>query len=130
MRRKKRDFLESELTPLIDIVFLLLVFFMVTSVFKKDELKLSLSLPQSESGNTSKKEVKDIKISLSADKLLFNGKEIELNNLKTSLQKISDKALPVAFKADENVQYKKIIDVLDVLQSEEFFNLDLITERR
>ena len=47
MRKKnKREELVPDLTPLMDIMFLLLIFFIVTSVFRKNEHLLSLNLPQ------------------------------------------------------------------------------------
>ena len=44
---KRRESLGLDLTPVIDVVFILLIFFIVTSVFKKDELALVLDLPSS-----------------------------------------------------------------------------------
>ena len=44
---KRREPLTPDLTPLIDVVFILLIFFIVSSVFKKEELALMLSLPVS-----------------------------------------------------------------------------------
>ena len=44
---KKREILTPDITPLIDVVFILLIFFIVSSVFKKDELALVLNLPTS-----------------------------------------------------------------------------------
>ena len=44
---KRREALGLDLTPIIDVVFILLIFFIVSSVFKKDELALVLNLPTS-----------------------------------------------------------------------------------
>ena len=44
---KRRESLSLDLTPVIDVVFILLIFFIVTSVFKKEELALMLDLPTS-----------------------------------------------------------------------------------
>ena len=51
MRRlvKKRELISMDLTPLIDVMFLLLIFFIVASEFKKNESILNLSLPNSAS---------------------------------------------------------------------------------
>ena len=45
---KRRETLGIDLTPVIDVVFILLIFFIVTSVFKKDELALMLDLPEAD----------------------------------------------------------------------------------
>jgi len=42
---KRREHIAPDLTPLIDVVFLILIFFMVSSTFKKEELALLLTLP-------------------------------------------------------------------------------------
>jgi len=59
-RRHRREQLSMDLTPLIDVVFLLLIFFLVTSVFKKDELALLLKLPKSEQGAGKEKKVEQL----------------------------------------------------------------------
>ncbi|MFA7092415.1 MAG: biopolymer transporter ExbD, partial [Arcobacteraceae bacterium] len=72
---KRREKLNTDLTPLIDVVFILLIFFIVTSVFKKDELALILDLPKS-NAKESQIEQREITIELSEEKLAFKGKEI------------------------------------------------------
>ncbi|MFY4744115.1 ExbD/TolR family protein, partial [Aliarcobacter butzleri] len=56
---KRREALSLYLTPVIDVVFILLIFFIVTSVFKKKELALLLDLPTS---NAKEMEVKEEQI--------------------------------------------------------------------
>ena len=74
--RKHRETLTPDITPLIDIVFILLIFFIVSSVFKKEELALNLQLPNS-SAKELEVEVKQINIELSTDSsLAYLGKEI------------------------------------------------------
>ena len=51
-RKSRREYLTPDLTPLIDVVFLLLIFFMVSSVFKKEELALLLNLPKTQEGKS------------------------------------------------------------------------------
>ena len=53
-RRKQREDLVPELTPMIDVIFLLLIFFMVATVFKKDEAVLLLQLPKAKDATVSK----------------------------------------------------------------------------
>jgi biopolymer transport protein ExbD len=45
---RRREPLSPDMTPLIDVVFLLLIFFLVSTSFKKDELALLLNLPTSQ----------------------------------------------------------------------------------
>ena len=64
-RRHKREAISMDLTPLIDIVFLLLIFFLVTSSFKKEQLALLLKLPKAEQGAGTEKKTEQLTIELS-----------------------------------------------------------------
>jgi len=124
---KRREKLNTDLTPLIDVVFILLIFFIVTSVFKKDELALILDLPKS-NAKESQIEQREITIELSEEKLAFKGKEITLNDLNLELKRISDKNKPVILRIDKNVKYEKVVKILDLLQEHRLNNLALITK--
>ena len=67
---KKREILTPDITPLIDVVFILLIFFIVSSVFKKDELALVLNLPTSSAKEIELKQ-KEIIIELNHEKLQY-----------------------------------------------------------
>ena len=130
MRRKKREFLETELTSLIDVVFLLLIFFMATSVFKKDELKLSLTLPSAGKGEAVNQQIEIIRLEVTKDKMSMNGQNITLEGLKEKVSSIKDKKIPIELRIDKVVQYQRIVDVLNLLKSSGFYNLDLITQKQ
>ena len=125
---KRRESLGIDLTPVIDVVFILLIFFIVTSVFKKEELALVLDLPAS---NAEEKEVgkDEIFIELSPSKLAIKGIEVSFESLEDNLKEIKDKTKPLIVRIDEKVQYKRLVKVLDLLQKYELNNLALITEK-
>ena len=125
---KRREALAPNLTPLIDVVFILLIFFIVTSVFKKEELALLLNLPDSKA-QTLEVEKENISIELSSEKLAFKGKELTLEALEIELQGITDKKRAVIVRIDEEVIYKKIVGVLDLLQKYGLNNLALVTKK-
>lgn len=125
---KRREALVPDMTPLIDVVFILLIFFIVTSVFKKDELALLLNLPDSQA-QTLEVEKEQITIELSKEKLALKGKEVTLDVLEEELKKITDKKRAVIVRIDEEVVYKKIVGVLDLLQKYELNNLALVTKK-
>lgn len=124
---KRREKLNIDLTPLVDVVFILLIFFIVTSVFKKEELALILDLPSSDA-KEAKYEEKNITIELSPDKLAYKGKVVNLNELNLALMKIKNKQESVILRIDKSVQYQKVVEVLDVLQRHKLNNLALITD--
>lgn len=126
---KKREILTPDITPLIDVVFILLIFFIVSSVFKKDELALVLNLPTSSAQEIELKE-KEIIIEINSEKLAIYGKEINLENLDLQMHEIEDKKRNIIFKIDKDVKYEKVVNVLDILQKNQLFNISLITENK
>lgn len=129
MKKRSREILAPDITPLIDVVFLLLIFFMVSTVFKKEELALLLSLPQTQEGESVSAQVEQLTIELSEEELAFNGRTLSLIELEEELKTITDKTRPVDIRIDKSVRYEKIVEVLDKLKLYELTNLSLITEK-
>ena len=125
---KRREALSPDMTPLIDVVFILLIFFIVTSVFKKEELALILNLPDSQS-QVLEVEKKSINIELSKEKLAFGGKEITIDLLEDEFKKVIDNKKAIILRIDEEVKYKRVIKVLDLLQKFNLNNLSLVTKK-
>lgn len=126
---RRRDPLVPEMTPLIDVVFILIIFFIVTSIFKKEELALLLNLPSS-SAKKLDIEQEQITIELSEEQLAFRGEEVTLEVLEEALKKIEDKKRAVIVRIDEEVIYKRIVQILDMLQKYGLNNLALITKKK
>lgn len=127
-RKAKREALTFELTPLIDVVFLLLIFFLVSSVFKKEELALLLNLPKAAKGKKESSKVQNITIEMSKDEIAYNGKKVELAELEVGLQS-EDKKKIVNLRVDGTVIYKRLVKVLDLLQKYKLENVSLITDK-
>jgi biopolymer transport protein ExbD len=128
-RRHRREPLTADLTPLIDVVFLLLIFFLVTSVFKKDELALLLKLPQAAQGKGDEKKLKDITIELSDTEIAINGKKSSMEALPEFLKTAEAKTL-VNLRVDGDVRYERLVKVLDTLREYKLDNISLITEKK
>ena len=126
---KKREILTPDITPLIDVVFILLIFFIVSSVFKKDELALVLNLPTSSAQEIELKE-KEIIIELNDEKLAIYGNETSYESLEEEIIKIENKERNIIFRIDKDVKYEKIIKVLEILQKHQLFNISLITDTK
>lgn len=127
-RRNKRESLTMDLTPLIDVVFLLLVFFLVTSVFKKDELALLLKLPKTEQGSGSEKKIEQLTIELSDSEVAINGKKSTMEELPGTLEKTQKETL-INLRVDGDVKYQRLVKVLDLLQVNKLENISLITNK-
>ncbi len=113
------------MTPLVDVVFLLLIFFLVTSVFKKEELALLLNLPEGKEGGKMV-EKKEAIVEMGKDGLAFNGRPIDLDALDRELGTISDKTLPVIVRIDKKVEYGRIIKLFDMLKKHHLNNIALV----
>lgn len=123
---KRRESLGLDLTPVIDIVFILLIFFIVTSVFKKDQLALVLDLPSS---NAKELQVNkdEIFIEVSKDSLAIKGIKVSFNSLEDNLKEVKNNKKPIIVRIDKEVQYEKVVKVLDLLQKYNLNNLALVT---
>ncbi|MCJ8326163.1 MAG: biopolymer transporter ExbD [Campylobacterales bacterium] len=125
---KRRETLGIDLTAIIDIVFILLIFFIVSSVFKKEELALVLDLPSSNAKSLEVKE-DEIFIELNKDSLAIKGIKVSFDSLEDNLKEIKDIKQTIVLRIDEKVEYKNVIKVLDLLQKYDLNNLALITKK-
>jgi biopolymer transport protein ExbD len=110
---------EVNLTPLIDVVFLLLIFFMVSTTFDKQS-QLQIVLPEANSADTKQKEKNFIDISINAEGEYFVNQQALIKSdeetLKNLLKKTinGDVTLPVVISADGKAPHQSVITVLDV----------------
>ena len=117
MRRQRRNKEESslELTALIDVVFILLIFFMLTATFKKAETSMDLSLPPLDSEKLETTGVESLNLTITLEEMYQNGKEITFDELKDYLQ--SQKVIQsVELRVEDYVSYMKVMEVLSLLQ--------------
>ncbi len=121
---KRREHLTPDLTPLIDVVFLILIFFLVSSTFKKEELALLLTLPDANSA-TMEIEKEDINIELTTDEVALKGKKITFEALDSYFSKIVNKKKPVNVRIDKAVRYERVVKLLDLLNKHDLNNLAL-----
>ena len=120
----KRDYDDDGLLPLVNIIFLLLIFFMIVGVIEKSILKDNLDLPSVELDRFQNKEV--IKIYYDKDKELFiDDKKINLNDISTLLK--TPDAANIVLIADKSLLVSDINKVLFVLQNNEINNIRLLS---
>ncbi len=116
------------ITPLIDVLFILIIFFTITSTFL-EQPGMKLDLPKAESAQTHKVE-KAIVYLTEDSKLFLQDQELKLDNLKTALLKLmegrADKSLIIS--ADEGVQHGLVVQVMDIARSSKVEKLVISTE--
>ena len=121
--------LTLNLTPLIDIVFLLLVFFMLTAHFV-EEKQIALQLPKGVSSEAlSTEEVITISID-QAGIYYLQGEPVHADVLQSRLKAVYTQApkLILQLKADHQVSYEKVVHVLDSARIVGIDNMDIVTE--
>ena len=126
--RKHREFLAPDLTPLIDVVFLLLIFFLVSSVLKREDLAFLLNLPKSQY-SVEVINPKNINISLNLDEIYMEDKKIDFEDLDKNLYEIENKNTSVNVRIDEEVKYQRIIKIFDILKKNNFSNIALVSQK-
>ena len=128
MKKRAREAATPEITPLIDVVFLLLIFFMVSTVFKTNELALLLSLPEASQGEQ-KNPQEGIFIELTNSELAFNGRKVTMETINPLLQNIKEKERPIELRIDKEVKYQRVVDLLDRLKKFQLSNIELVTNQ-
>jgi len=132
-RRRQRDNVEIGLAPLIDVVFILLLFFVVTTTFTR-ETRLKVDLPEAASGTPPEDaEVRPLEVLIGADgSFAVNGKALvqsDLSSLMTSLQRESegDNSLPLTISADGKTPHQAVIIAMDAAGKLGFSRLRIAT---
>ncbi|MCD8524120.1 MAG: biopolymer transporter ExbD [Saccharospirillaceae bacterium] len=132
-KRQNREAVDVNLTPLIDIVFLLLIFFMVSTTFTKEN-HLSIDLPEA-TAEASEAQPQAIEILISAsgeysinDQALINH---QLDTLKRGLQKaLADRqTAPVIITADAKTPHEAVVRAMDAAGQLGLVNLSITTRQ-
>ena len=116
-RRQRLDDVNINLTPLIDVVFLLLIFFMVSTTFTR-ETQLSIDLPEAQ-GQAKAASDRQIEILIDeAGQYRVNGQGLVDNRLRTlqaAIYKISagDTTLPMIITADAQAAHQYVLRAMD-----------------
>jgi len=114
--RKRADFL-VEMTPLVDVVFLMLIFFMVSTRFTVSN-SLKLELPSSKASSQDK-QMKEVLVSVDAKGQLYVQEEaVEDGDLRRRILNISkgDPNMRVVLRADANSLHKRTVFVMDTIR--------------
>jgi biopolymer transport protein ExbD len=123
---------EIDLAPMIDVVFLLLIFFIVTWNFARFETELDVSVPVAEEGADPQRTVGEIIVNIRKDgTIVVNAVELSEDDLFQRLKAISEvyKDQAVILRGDGEASYTDIINALDVIQQANIWNVAFATNR-
>lgn len=117
---------QIDLSPLLDVVFILLIFFIVTTVFVK-ETGVEVSKPEAVSA--SKLEKQSIFIAITDDgSVVYGGQNIGIAGVKSTVtQLLAKQKLPVVLQVDQQVPTKTLVAVMDQAKLAGADNISLAT---
>lgn len=125
LKKRKREGVQVDMTPLIDMMFLLIIFFLIATSFQTYK-KISVKLPGSETGENPANEAFIITV--------LNNNEIQIENQKFSISSfdafVSENKSNLSSKfiyinADRKVDYEIIIKILDILRKNSLTSISL-----
>lgn len=129
---RPRAQVEVNLTSLIDVVLLLLIFFMVSTSFVKQS-QITISLPEAESSAQVAEAPEQIEIMIAATGLyMVNGRELinsRPETIRNAIQKVSngDNSLPLTISADANAKHQDVVTAMDVAGRLGFTQISIAT---
>ncbi|MGD8568130.1 MAG: biopolymer transporter ExbD [Gammaproteobacteria bacterium] len=133
LKQSRKDDPDVNITPLIDIVFLLLIFFMVSTTFDR-ESEIDVTLPEAAIDAPQKKN-EIIDITISPDGVFYiNGKRVinkQVSTLKQALLKVADgrEDPPILISADANAKHQSVVAVMDAARQLGFIHLSFATSQ-
>jgi biopolymer transport protein ExbD len=129
-RKTRREDANLELTPLIDVVFLLLIFFLITTTFSKSqEAEIPISLPEAVSGEQASASGKVVLFITEEGAVELRGDDTLVG--ETVAEKLADlhgrqPDADVVLKGDKGASHGKVIEVLDQLKQTGFKKVNLV----
>ena len=132
-RELKREDVSVNLTPLIDVVFLLLIFFMVTTTFSKDT-SLNVTLPEAD-GSPLEPVTSQIDLVVTKDgHYVVNGRTVTNSNIDTLKQAIDeigggDNTVPMVITADAEATHQSVVTAMDAVGQLGFSRLNIATRQ-
>lgn len=130
-RRKRREDIRPELTPMVDVVFLLLIFFMISTTFV-EQPGISVDLPESTSQQV-EREPEEIKVYLDEEGQIYLKEEpVSLGQLQNRLAEMGDEASTTTFflMADSEARHGLVVRIMDAAKEAGFLKLAVATEKK
>jgi biopolymer transport protein ExbD len=127
---EEEDKAEVAMSPLIDCVFLLLIFFLVTTMMKKQDRDFDFDLPVSKSALDFPPDDQQLVIGIDAEGTLhLDGEETSLDLLYTKLRDLgeSDPSTHIRLDCDQESPFERVVEVLDQCQFRNLHNVGVRT---
>lgn len=130
-RNSRRRAATVQMSSLMDVIFLLLCFFVTTSVFSQWETEISITLPTAKSATVPGRMPGEIILNLSKDGTVsVNGQTLTLADVTERLTRIAKlyPGQPVVIRADKETAYESLVGVIDACRTADVWNFSLATK--
>lgn len=118
------------LTPMIDVVFLLLCFFVTSQIFAQWETEIEIALPTAETGNMPQRLPGEVIINVLEDgTAVVNGQALDDAQLRGMMDRLVAlfPGQPVLLRADKATAYEHVVRVLDTCRQADIWNISFAT---
>lgn len=119
-----------QMAPMVDIMFLLLIFFMAATIFAQWETKVGITVPTADTGVRADRRPGEIIVNLDAEgRMYVNNVEISIERLKGLLAQVAETFgdQPIIIRADAKTRHEAVIGVLDVCRQVDIWNVAFAT---
>ena len=117
-----------DLTPMVDVVFNLLIFFALSLNFVATSGGINVKLPKASSAQPVRSE--NITINLTKDgEIYYNKETASIEQVRKRLKDVKDKTSLVIIRADDQVQHGKVVEAMDIVKSEGFSKLAIAVQK-
>ena len=117
------------IVSLVDILTILLIFFVVSTTFRKDQPEVQINLPESKTATSAPAELEHALLTVSEnDEIKLDGKTIAVEELESAVKNLSDtRRTSLALQADKKASFGIIVKVMDALKLAGVKNLPAFT---
>lgn len=117
------------IVSLVDILTILLIFFVVSTTFRKDQPEVQINLPESKTATSAPAELEHALLTVSEnDEIKLDGKTIAVEDLESAVKNLSDtRRTSLALQADKKASFGIIVKVMDALKLAGVKNLPAFT---
>lgn len=119
-----------QMTSMMDIIFLMLLFFITTSVFSQWEYEVNITLPTAQSGKVPDRLPGEIIINITQDgRISVNQQDLTLDALRARLERLARyfPGQPVVLRADKATRYESLMKVIDTCRKADIWNFSMAT---
>ncbi len=134
MARKQQENPQLDMTPMIDVVFELIIFFVVTIQQEDIFSKLNANRPAPASGSATESSDTTVTIEIGKGRdangvLVYNKREMRRTEIDQNLKEVArtSKKTPIIVKCTEDSPHKALVDVLDICYRNQLFSVSIFT---